>query len=1110
MTTLIPPVTVDVFGYVYDGNSDPVENATITFQSSNNFFRDGNNYNIDEVVYTDRKGLFQIPLYVTKEGDRALATVQVVIEYTNTQGDDVVDKFDILVANPNDNPNDRSVNIERLIVNKGDVVIFSGPKGSKGDPGGAVGKERFFLARRDGTNPISLGTSWQMIVDVNNLPEGVTLVQEEFDGKMIPAFTGPDSGDPIDDIELVVRVGNETFDTRTLWGFVPWDGDIVAGRAIANDSRLSIEVNNSNEVSLGIDLQGNIFIGSRNSIANAEVLLQGLVYGAGLRGLQGVEGPPGARGKDGGPFFIEGAADITTAEFGNTGSFGYSTAYGESSKPLPGVAQITLLDGGSFRSLSVALLPNVNVKYVYIDGFQYSLNDGGVVIKDGQGARFSFPPDPGVMFRFAMQLEDGTFVPDGARFSPFAERVAEVSQGVEENRKKNLEQDEEIEELKEAVGVTTESAVESLFAGIPEQSEDVFPDDEILINQPNDKINETVDPDRITDAHGDLAGAMPAARPTVDTPPDPGKQNPIVHYAVTSDVDNFTLGDGDVANNGLRDRITSIDKSRVLLAHSLVHDRDFTAALFVRPRTATHQGYVTLLTNDERLPIALEVQRANGSVIRSTKAWSADEGWLNGVRHGGYTFNSPDNDDDFFDFQNLLFGTTGSPKAIKDIRLALRPLEFLSEGAYQQRITLALARRVTLASAGVKKIAGTTLARTIRDVEEESIQPQLNAINNRVRELEADVHPVVLRTIGGNPLITDNFYNILSNNANSATNLDGLADNAAVTIEIAIDVPSDRISEINAITDNFQLNINGQSTTLAHTPISGGNPFKLTFSYTAAAVRGIRDNALGSGGTDGSLDVTLRKGSLLLFREDVIFSSRLGTSGGGGGIPEWDEEVARATPYPSFSYVLRNNVLYVSRRRSDHTRIPGEASGNGYWNRVGVTSVDSQTRSNAGDIVYFSNDNNNLYMALRNVSGIPVIGGNVNWKQLTFTRFTPQFKTASTTLGSGKMTTAELHAAFDRIGFSGLVDKEWYRVTYQIDFYAFGNSLAATLQIRAGARDTGPLVGLDNVIIPPSPARFYISMPFQATSAGILTLGQRDMRPHSVGRIFARAWLEKI
>ena len=313
--TFNSPEQVNVFGYIYDGNGEPVSRALLTFKSNKPFFRDGNNYTIDEDIETNREGLFIIPLYITRQGDNVLATVRVTIEYVNTEGNDTFDRFDIIVDNTNPDPDVSTpltdVNIQSLIVDdEGDRVIFSGPQGPQGPRGdkGVVGRTVVNLL--DNTT-LALSRNWIKVADATGL-----------------------AGDETDDIELLIGVtsgGNtEYFELRVLYTELAVT-TAQAGQP-ATGPRVSLEINAGNEAYLAKDTAGNYLVAVKQNSGNYIVALRKLRYGEptpgpiGPRGLRGPEGPEGPRGLQGeiGP----------KGDQGDDGPVGPSGAQGE--RGIPG------------------------------------------------------------------------------------------------------------------------------------------------------------------------------------------------------------------------------------------------------------------------------------------------------------------------------------------------------------------------------------------------------------------------------------------------------------------------------------------------------------------------------------------------------------------------------------------------------------------------------------------------------------------------------------------------------------------------------------------------------------------------------------------------------
>ena len=117
---------------------------------------------------------------------------------------------------------------------------------------------------------------------------------------------------PPDDIEFYIGVPNgggshEHFEVRFEYRHL----DVIDPAQSANDvTRNSFEVRANNEIYMGQDEDGNIYLASRNSISNVLIEVDSLLYGRGsgpqgeqgeqgTQGEQGIQGLPGADGATG-------------------------------------------------------------------------------------------------------------------------------------------------------------------------------------------------------------------------------------------------------------------------------------------------------------------------------------------------------------------------------------------------------------------------------------------------------------------------------------------------------------------------------------------------------------------------------------------------------------------------------------------------------------------------------------------------------------------------------------------------------------------------------------------------------------------------------------------
>ena len=466
MATRNLPVKVNVFGYIYDGECNPVENAALTFRSSKNFFRDGNHYNIDEDLVTDVNGRFSIPLYATKEGDQALATVRVTIEYTNVEGNDVFDSFDIIV-DPELADETNNVNIQCLLVEAGSTTIFSGPRGPRGESGprGLIGREIYNIARRDGAMANGAVISGRELFDVT------TRWQE------VASASSIRTDETTDDVELFIGVPSgsgilEFFELRLLYSELQLMVGVPDSPA-TGVQRLSLEVNAGNEVYLAMDADGNILIASRSNASGCSVTLRGFIYGRGIQGPPGERGEPGppGMGEDGDSSrLVVNPAILTIGLDGATRGFDRRspTSIGSIVPDITTVKSLLVTDAGTgLVGFELVTERGANKDWlddqahIWINDIRYTL--GPVLDPTTNPHRQALGPggnslaisdsefSEGDTVRLAIEDEDGRLSPVTARFSSITDYVDNELEPLDDRldavEEKNREQDERLDDI---------------------------------------------------------------------------------------------------------------------------------------------------------------------------------------------------------------------------------------------------------------------------------------------------------------------------------------------------------------------------------------------------------------------------------------------------------------------------------------------------------------------------------------------------------------------------------------------------------------------------------------------------------------------------------------
>ena len=301
MVDMVNPVLVRVVGWVYDGARREVEGASIRFTSDNEFFRDGNHYNIDEEVLSDGNGHFTVELPSTRDSANVLSTVTVEISYPDNMGNDVFDTFKIIVPAREDAVVDQSnheVLLEDIKVSEDDeVIIFSGARGPKGERADTGRRIVELVSTTEANLPAGsisgAGLAWNKIIDGSGLN-----ISDD------------------DDIELIVTTSaiSKRYSKRLSYseiGVYPNLDDIIVPYT-RPDFILSI---GSSEIFLAKDNEGSFFVSSgETALTNIPIELNQIIYGRGLQGVQGIEGPIGPRGPVGpeGPEGPEGPAGPAT------------------------------------------------------------------------------------------------------------------------------------------------------------------------------------------------------------------------------------------------------------------------------------------------------------------------------------------------------------------------------------------------------------------------------------------------------------------------------------------------------------------------------------------------------------------------------------------------------------------------------------------------------------------------------------------------------------------------------------------------------------------------------------------------------------------------------